>query len=209
LIVSASQPAFYNDLAVTLDTAWNLLEQGARDRHAPFHALSVASVDQAGNPRQRTMILRHVDRELRTLRFHSDQRSPKFEQISNRPAISVSHYSAEHKLELRLFGKGRFHLGDDIAARAWLSMRDLSRVCYRSPKAPSEPIDSPDDYLDPSKLVVTSDDAIAQRNFCVLIIHVEELDWIYLDHRGNRRARFRWGGNDVASPLPQSQWLQH
>jgi hypothetical protein len=56
---------------------------------------------------------------------------------------------------------------------------------------------------------VTSDDAIAQRNFCVLIIHVEELDWIYLDHRGNRRARFRWGGNDVASPLPQSQWLQH
>ena len=51
-------PAFYNDLALSLETAWSLLEQGARDRHAAFHALSVASVDQAGHPRQRTMILR-------------------------------------------------------------------------------------------------------------------------------------------------------
>lgn len=217
-------PAFYNDLALSLETAWSLLEQGARDRHAAFHALSVASVDQAGHPRQRTMILRHVDRESRVLRFHSDQRSPKFEQISSRPAISVAHYSAEHKIELRLSGKGKFHLGDDIAARAWLSMRDLSRVCYRSPKAPSEALDSAAEYIDPSSVVVTADDVIAQRNFCVLMVHIDELDWIYLDHRGNRRARFSWNGlnpsstsattsasanTNTLSPLPQSQWLQH
>jgi pyridoxamine 5'-phosphate oxidase len=200
-------PPFYNDLAMSLDYAWSLLESGGRDRVTGFHSLSVGSIEitPAGPvPRQRTMILREANREKRTLRFHSDQRSPKFSQISRTPQICITHYDASQKIEIRAQARGDFHLGDVIAAKAWTEMRDVSRFCYRSPKAPGEIVDSVDEYQSPSSTAVDVNDAVARRNFCVLIASIHEMEWIYLDSRGNRRARYRWVDDRL-----DAQWIQH
>lgn len=203
-------PSFYNDLAASLDYAWSLLEAGGRDRLTGFHALSVGSVEitPAGPvPRQRTMILREANRVKRTLRFHADQRSPKFSQISRTPQLCITHYDASQKIEIRAQARGDFHLGDIVAAKAWSEMRDVSRFCYRSPKAPGEIIAAVEEYQSPSSTAVDVNDAVARRNFCVLIASIHELEWIYLDSRGNRRARFTW--TDDANAAPTMQWIQH
>jgi pyridoxamine 5'-phosphate oxidase len=196
--LSAALP-FYNDLALSLERAWQLLEQGADTRGAGFHTLCVASVDAQGLPRVRTLTLREADRNARTLRFHIDQRSPKFAQISNQPAIAVSHYSAADKVELRMHGNARFHLGDELAERAWLGMRDISRFCYRSAKAPGEVIESTDEYPVPTSHSVNKHDVIARHNFGVMMFHIESLEWIYLDSRGNRRAAFSWSDGQLSA----------
>jgi pyridoxamine 5'-phosphate oxidase len=202
-----SQPIFYNDLAQSLEMAWSLLENGGRDRHSGFHALSVASVEKntfGYMPCVRTMILREANRLNRTLRFHADQRAPKFSQISNNPNVSVSHYDATQKIALRVSGLGKFHLGNEIAATAWQQMRDISRFGYRSPKAPGEIIHSTDEYLMPDSHSVTKFDQVARQNFCVLMITIVELEWIFLDSQGNRRARFTWPEGNLSA-----EWLQH
>jgi pyridoxamine 5'-phosphate oxidase len=196
-------PLYYNDLTLSLAHAWDLLELGACDRHTGFHALTIATVE-GDQPRQRTMILREANRNTRILRFHSDVRSPKFTQIKVNPAIAVSHYDAKSKCEIRMIGRGEFHTDNALATTAWNEMRDVSRFCYRSPRAPGDVVSSPDEYLSPDSHSVTRDDAIARKNFCVLLITVAELEWIYLDSSGNRRARYTWHDN-----ILDQQWIQH
>lgn len=205
-VVSQSEkmpPSYYNDLGLSLACAWSLLISGGQDRHTGFHALTVASVEN-NTPRLRTMILREANEFSRTLRFHSDARSSKFAQISQNSHVAVSHYDAACKIELRIRGVGKWHQQDELSQRAWNDMRDISRFGYRSPKAPGALISSVDEYLRPDSHSVTRDDVIAQQNFCVLIVHVQELEWIYLHSQGNRRARFTWPQGALVS-----NWIQH
>jgi pyridoxamine 5'-phosphate oxidase len=202
-------PPFYDDLAESFAYAWALLESGARDRLTGFHALSVSSVEltAAGPvPRSRTMILRDANQQTRTLQFNTDQRSPKFSQISRTPTLCITHYDASQKIELRMLATGTFHLGSEIAERAWNKMHGMSRFCYRSPRVPGEPVASPSEYLQPDSNLVQINDPVARGNFCVLVAKVHELEWIYLDSRGNRRARMTWV-DDVTPPT--SSWIQH
>jgi pyridoxamine 5'-phosphate oxidase len=155
-------------------------------------------------PRQRTMILRAADRKKRLLQFNADQRSPKFAQISRTPQLCITHYDASQKIEVRLLAAGKFHLGDEIAGMAWNKLHGMSRFCYRSPKAPGEVVASTEEYLKPDSNLVGPLDPIARQNFCVLVAHVHEMEWIYLDSRGNRRARYRWVDDTL-----DAQWIQH
>ena len=99
-------------LADALDTAWRLLEAGAADRRNPMHVPVVASVDEAGAPDARVMVLRAVDRIAETLRFHTDARSPKCAAMAGR-RVSVLAYDPGAAVQLRNALKADF---DHVAA---------------------------------------------------------------------------------------------
>jgi pyridoxamine 5'-phosphate oxidase len=194
-MTTQSSPAFYNDLAASLDMAWQLWGRGTVDRHSGFHAPVVTSVDEAGNPQARTMILRAVDREARTMRFHTDVRSAKMNHWKFKPRVCILGYDASKKIQLRVDGRVALHTDDAVAEKAWRSSRPESRAAYGVKNTPGHVVDAP------SSAPQSNDDG--RENFAVAMVEVESLEWIYLHAEGNRRAIFSWA-NDVL----KSNWLQ-
>ena len=80
-IPELDEAMFYNDLTQTLENAWLLLEDAARNRHSPMHTPVLVSSDKDHSPRARTGVLRDTVRTTRDLRIHTDKRSAKVEQL--------------------------------------------------------------------------------------------------------------------------------
>ncbi len=184
-----NEPRFYDDLDETLREAWRLLVLGVTDRRSPFHTPALATLREDGSPSIRTLVLRAVDRNARTLRFHTDVRSDKFREITVQPRIALHFYDPARKIQLRVNGRARLHTGDAIAADAWCATRPFSRACYRVEPPPGRVVD------DPRSVWAAPDPEQADaghENFAAVYVGVESLEWLYLAARGHRRARFVW-----------------
>jgi pyridoxamine 5'-phosphate oxidase len=188
-------PAFYNDLAASLEMAWQLWGRGTVDRHSGFHTPVVTSVDEAGNPQARTMILRAVDREARMMRFHTDARSAKMLHWKFKSRVCILGYDASKKIQLRVDGRVVFHMTDAVADDAWKNSRPESLAAYGVKSLPGSIVDTLNSAPQP--------DASGRENFAAVIAHVESLEWIYLNAEGNRRAIFSWADGEMTS-----NWLQ-
>ena len=188
-------PAFYDDLNASLAMAWQLWGRGTVDRHSAFHAPVVTSVDAEGNPQARTMILRAVDRDQRTMRFHTDVRSAKINQWQLKSRVCVLGYEASKKIQLRVNGNVTLHTSDAIADDAWQNSRPESHVAYSVKVAPGSVVDTPSGAPQPNDN--------GRENFAVVVVNIDSLEWIYLSAEGNRRAVFSWRNNVL-----ESNWLQ-
>jgi len=197
----ARRPDFYDDLAATHRHAWTMLEQAVADRDAAFHTVQVASLGLDDAPRVRTVVLRAADAAERTLRFHTDARSPKAAELTREPRVEVLAYDPAAAVQLRLSGAGRVEAEGTLAQSAWVSSRPMSRKCYRIALAPGTPIADPYDGLPPDHAQVRPDDGRAA--FCIVRISVTRLDWLFLAHEGHRRARFGYGPDGTVT----STWL--
>lgn len=181
-------PPFYDDLDATLAEAWRLLVSGAGDRRTGFHTPVLASVRGDGRPAARTVVLRSVDPDLRSLRFHTDRRSMKFEELAAEPRVSMHFYDPTAKAQLRVDGLASRHAADELADLAWRQTRPMSRVCYRVSPAPGLPIENPTEAVTEG----AGENADGRENFAAITVAVETIEWLYLAARGHRRARFRW-----------------
>jgi hypothetical protein len=195
-------PDWYSQLDGTLKTAWSALERGVADRRSPLHHPVIATIGTDGRPRQRTMILRGLDREARHLRVHTDRRSEKFAELERDPRIAALFYDPGQKIQIRLEGRARIHHADAAASAAWQASQRMSRACYGTSPAPGEAIAAGDAFALPQ-----SDDALAiaagEANFVAVLMTVERLEWLFLAFEGHRRALFSW---DAAGELT-STWL--
>lgn len=194
-MATQSPPAFYNDLAASLDMAWQLWGRGTVDRHSGFHAPVITSVDEDGNPQARTMILRAVDREARTMRFHTDARSAKILHWKFKSSVCVLGYDASKKIQLRVDGRVVLHLADAVAIDAWKNSRPESLAAYGVKLLPGSVVDTP------SSAPKSGENG--RENFAVAIVHVASMEWVYLNAEGNRRAIFSWPNGVL-----RSNWLQ-
>jgi len=178
---SAWIPPYYDDLPGSLAEAWGLLVRGVVDRRSPLHTVVVATIDSAGEPSARTVVLRGVDTADWYLRFHTDQRSHKAAEIAAHPRVAVLAYHPSAKIQLRLRGVAR--PADAATADAlWAGVSDSSRACYRVALAPGEPITEASDGD------ATAGDGRA--HFWPMEIAVEQVEWLLLAAKGHRRARF-------------------
>ena len=116
------QPSFYSDLNAVFAHAWSILREApipSRSKpHAGFRTPTLASCDADGWPQQRVMVLRDVACDgadegaaaaSPRLRFHSDRRAPKFQQLAASPKCSVLFYDKASKLQLRASGLATLH----------------------------------------------------------------------------------------------------
>lgn len=184
-------------LDAILSQCWTLLGRGSADRRHGFHHPVVSSVSAHHEPRSRVVILRAVNVEAMTLRFHTDIRSEKWGELEARPSVSVLFYDEGARVQLRLDGKAVLHHGDAVAEAAWASSQRMSRVCYGIAPGPGQEIAHADAFALPE-----TDDAIAggKENFGAVVIHVRRIEWLALKALRNRRALFDLEQNSA-------QWL--
>lgn len=192
------------DLPTILADAWRLLVRGGADRRSPLHTPAVASVDAAGLPQARVMVLRKADAATATLRFHTDARSPKVAELDGQP-VSVLAYHPGENIQLRISGTARIGRDDAEVDGIWNQSTLFARRCYMAEQAPGTPLPGPasglPEWIEGQQPTIDQI-APARPNFAVLWVHVSAIDWLHLANSGHRRAVFRradgWAGMWVA-----------
>lgn len=178
-------------LTETLDQAWACMAAGAGPGRSRFSMVQVASIGQDGAPRARTVVIRAVDAEARTLAFHTDRRSPKVAELRTDPRVTIIGYDMEAGQQVRIQGDARLHIGDSEAMAAWGGVRGDARVNYRGSYAPGQVLDDPQ-----AAVAAPSDDPkIGFDKFCRVVIKAQTIDWLNLAANGHRRAVHVWSGS--------------
>jgi pyridoxamine 5'-phosphate oxidase len=197
---SLDLPSWYNDVQGSLAQAWLFWSRAVEDRHSPFHTPTIANVGVDGFPRLRTMVLREADPVARLIRFHTDVRSQKAEDIKLNPRVAVMGYDAKAKVQIRLEGRASVHHHDEISHQAWTHSKTMSQVCYGVSPASGSLIEAGNAYSLPNTPELLS---VSEANFCVVRIHINTLEWLYLAREGHRRLRCTY---DECGHV-QSDWL--
>ncbi|MBV9490133.1 MAG: pyridoxamine 5'-phosphate oxidase family protein [Verrucomicrobia bacterium] len=177
------------------DLACEQLARAASDPEHPFRYPVFATVDAAGRPALRTVVLRAFTKEPGRLVFFTDRRSPKCGQILRQPASGWLFYDRSRRLQVRVDGlsiviedeQGRNHYLED-AKRSW---RDYAG---RMPPGAVIPYSR---AADPGALPATNDLV----NFAVIETRIETLELLLLRREGHLRARFHW------RQPPRAEWL--
>ena len=175
-----------------------LLAKGANNRKSAMHTPVVVTKDADA----RIMVLRHYDRAERTLRFHTDVRSPKVEIIRASSSVGVLFYDAEEKTQLRCRGVGEIQTDTALARAAWDGSDTYARRCYLG-AAPGEARNHPSSGLPEwaeGKRPSEADLAPVRGNFAVLLVRLEKIDWYHLASDGHRRALFEHGEGRWLTP---------
>ncbi len=186
-----SEPPFYDDLEATRTEALRLLASGVEDRRSPFHTPTIATIGRhALQPRLRTVVLRAFDAVRPSLRFHTDRRSPKADEIQANPQVALHVYDPARKVQVRIEGWARLHADDAVADAAWASSRLMSRQCYGAEPGPGSAIAAGGAFTLPEPTEEAT--AIGREQFCAVTVEIGSLEWLYLAVRGHRRAHFDW-----------------
>jgi 3-hydroxyisobutyrate dehydrogenase len=148
-------------------------------------------------------VLRKALPETRELRFHTDIRSPKWQELSQNPTISALFYDAQERIQLRIKGQAVLHVGNELTTLAWEKTTLSSRRCYLTEFNPSSLTDQPTSGL--AEAVKQENFSIQESesgypNFGIVSIHVHAIDWLWLNHAGHRRAYFDYETGEF-------QWL--
>ena len=176
------------------------LNAAVSNRRMAFHTPVLLSVGLDGRPRGRTVVLRAYDHLSRRLRCHVDIRSDKAAEIAKDPRVGWTFYDPLLKWQIRLQGNATVHHQDAVAKTAWQQSQKMSQVCYGTVPAPGSVIAGGDQFVLPQ---VPADIALGENNFAALICAYDEIEGLWLGHKGHRRMRFRWqSGGDLLA-----EWL--
>jgi pyridoxamine 5'-phosphate oxidase len=182
--------AIPDDLDAVLTDAWARLTRGVRDRRSPFHTPVVATGGEV--VRQRVMVLRGADRARATLRFHTDRRAAKVASIKNSASVSVLGYDPAARIQISMQGTGSVMTGADADA-FWDATTLSGRRCYLIDPRPGTSVPQPDAGLPPhltDRVPTAAESEAGRANFAVLMVTIDQIEWLELSASGGRRARF-------------------
>ena len=132
-------------------------------------------------------------------------RSKKIEALKTNPIASLLFYDKEEKIQLRIIGKTKINYQNNITKKSWNNTTHMSRQCYLGDKAPGSNTVSPTsgltEEIDNHKYTIEESE-IGYKNFCVVEIFIESIEWLYLAARGHRRAYFTLKNSSV-----EKKWL--
>ncbi|PXW75258.1 hypothetical protein C7451_107229 [Blastomonas natatoria] len=171
------------------------LGRAAKDRRSAMHTPVIGTVKADGRPSQRVMVLRAFDPATATLRFHTDSRAAKVDEIGEGAPISVLAYDPGAKRQFRLSGTGRIEADGATADKAWNDATLFARRCYLADPAPGTLSDMPISGLpadiEGRKPEDDAEVAPGRANFAVLLAQIDTIEFLHLAHTGHRRAIFR------------------
>lgn len=180
------------DLEMLEKDCWLQLVNGAVKSKDPFHTFAVASLN-SGEISLRTVVLRKASPIDRTLNFHTDTRSRKWDELASSPSISALFYNATARVQLRMKGRAVLHYNNEITYAAWQKTALSSRRCYLIQPSPSSFSDHPTSGLTEQieqENFTLEESEIGYQHFGIVTIQVESMEWLWLHHAGHRRAYF-------------------
>ncbi|MEL7212824.1 MAG: pyridoxamine 5'-phosphate oxidase family protein [Pseudomonadota bacterium] len=177
----------FQTLDGTLRQVWQRLARGTKDRRAATRNSTLATVSETG-PEARTVVLRGVDPDAKTLEIHTDRRSGKVTELTKNPHATLHVWDAKANLQIRLRCKATLTHAN---AAKWARIPENAQRVYGGSPAPGQPIASPEAH-----------DATPNRDdFTVITLEVLQIETLYLGPDLHRRAQFDapdWQGRWIA-----------
>ncbi len=138
----------------------------------------------------RSVVLREIDRASRTLLIYTDARSPKAQQLVQHPQGTLVLWSAALGWQLRLQVALTLETSGLAVLSRWARLKLTPAAHdYLSPLPPGAALDTP--HAPPRE---------SRDHFAVIAASVQDIDWLELDARGHRRARFGSGPSRWVAP---------
>ena len=188
-----------NDIFIKVS---ELLENGAKERDHDFHIMTFCTIGKEG-VEARSVVLRNFDKDKNIIRFHTDYRSPKLDDIKKNPNTVCLVYSYKLKTQLRIKTISSIHYDDSIWNDSWDKTGLPSRKCYLTKYNPSSHIEENDDGLPlelKGKTPTSEQSEEGKKNFCVVDNKITEIDYLYLKSSGHERMVLDFNNN-------KSSWI--
>lgn len=180
------------DLFVLNDQIWwDLYAVASKDALVPaWQNMVLATAGPDGVPQSRMVVLRDADVDRRRIFFHTDTRSPKWDQMRKRPVVSLLFYDLERREQLRLTGRAMLHApGDPLQGSVWNALSAWTRTTYcGGPPGHPKAAPVPQDTSPEAPSVAETEPGRAF--FGVVGVQITSQDW-YQHPRGDiQRAAF-------------------
>lgn len=174
-------------LALVHDACWQELAKAPRNKAHAFRVMGLATVD--GEVADlRSVVLREVLADERTLVFFTDARSPKVAQIQRQPAGTLLAWCERLSWQLRLRVQLEVQTSGLAVSSRWARLKMTPAAQdYLSPLPPGAPVEHP------------LPERSSREHFAVVQARVLSIDWLELHAEGHRRAAFDGQG--------QGRWL--
>ena len=150
----------------------------------PWRLPSITTINETG-PQVRTVVLRAAAATDRRLTAWTDARSSKVAELLQDGRTQWLFLDGQAGLQLRATAMAQVHCNDAVTTAAWAHVPPGNRANYSGILAPGAPIPNPTQGWE------LADDTLPG-HFAVITATVTQLDWLWLDDRGQRRARFVW-----------------
>ena len=173
-------------------SCWDRLIQAQHDRKSEFRWMNVATVDAHSNPQIRTVVLRSVNAKNRTLTFHTDKRSSKWDELNGNRAVALHFYARRASVQIRMSGNVTFP-NESERQEAWQHLHDGARKTYNQAAPPRSVINRPEAIQKHQAI----SDILAYTNFAVVHVVVSKIDWLELGQDQHRRALFEYGEHNT------------
>jgi pyridoxine/pyridoxamine 5'-phosphate oxidase len=145
-------------------------------------------MDQSG-PQARTVVLRHADAPLWTLRVYTDARSPKCSELVAQPLAQLMFWSRRLNWQLRVSARASVEFEGDQVNAAWERVRQSHASADYLSALPPGHAQSSTKASDEKTA-----DSLREHHLAILNFKVCSMDWLALNKDGHRRARLTPGG---------------
>ena len=179
-------PDSYSHIDETLDSAKLILSEAVSNTQTLFHTPIVSTMNE-NKIVSRVMVLREFNFDKKILRFHTDNRAAKIDNLTKNPSSTVIGYDADLKIQIKMQGHAKVHTDDEVAKIAWNESTPRSKKCYSVKGGSSKKIENPGDY-DITNFEVED----GYQNFAVIIFNFLSLEFLHLKSSGHRRALHDW-----------------
>lgn len=179
------------DLAELYVGCWERLRGVAELGAGGGWRIPVLATQRGGVPRQRSIVLRRVQRESGLLWFHTDVRSGKVADIEGCPQVSLLFYDAATETQLAVGGVARVLTEGVDVDLLWEQSASSSLRMYLAPGAPGTESDAEDSNLPEGvrgRIPERHELSAGRVNFAGVQVVVERMEWLQLSRGGNRRA---------------------
>ncbi|SHN54617.1 Pyridoxamine 5'-phosphate oxidase [Flavobacterium fryxellicola] len=192
----------YNDTKYNLQgiesLAWKKLVNGSVKKKNGFRTMCVGTIDENNAAALRIVVNRKVDEVQKTIFFHTDNRSRKYNDLIKDNRISLLFYDARQRVQIVAKAYATMHTTNELANDRWKATSPQARLGYMA----NEPPNTKSDQLTlgyEGRFATTkpTDDEsnLFEKNFSVVACTVYELEFLYLDFHGNRKASFYYKNN--------------
>lgn len=166
----------------------NYLKRGAVDPKFPFRYLTLTTTEAGLSvPTARMLVLRDIDDEGHFILF-SDARSEKVAALSSNPIAHLLFWHPRKQVQVGVHAEIQIHQKDSLANHYMERVSGHGKQQYTSVKAPSSPIDKPEEGLE------FEEDSF-EDHFCVLRARPWRITALQLRREGHLRLRFDKKGN--------------
>jgi len=194
-------------------TAWGELAAAQASAKHGWHlpVLGTASARSAGPKAElRTVVLRWVNQDHRSIGCHTDRRSLKVNDIQESGEATWLFYDADRKLQLRVSGPTVAEHDTPRADERWAESNLSSRRCYLAPHAPSAPageaLSEPPPNLPEAvqgRVPTEEESNPGRANFAIIATTLTRLEILSLAHDGHERLAVHWPG---VAPDAEPRW---